>query len=366
MHLAGIEVINLGIGSPDMAPEEKLISKLTAESMNGANHAYQSYSGIDELREAFSVFYKNHFNVLLGEKEFLPLMGSKEGIMHISMAFLNPGDGVLIPNPGYPTYEAVSKLLDSSVIHYNLTEENHWYPDFKALENSDLSKVKLMWVNYPNMPTGAKATKQLFRQLIDFGIRHRILIINDNPYSFILNNEQLSIFSADGAKKTAIELNSLSKSHNMAGWRVGVLAGNQKYIKTVLKVKSNMDSGMFKPIQLAAVCALHTHNAWYASINKVYAKRREIVYSMLDNLGLRYNKNQVGMFLWAKIPREYNHSAAFTDSLLKQTGIFITPGSVFGSNGNNYVRISLCASEEILNKAKGRIKKFGVPKVWSA
>jgi len=358
MQQSGIEIINLGIGSPDMPPEKKLISKLMEESVKKANHAYQSYTGIDELREAFSDFYRNHFRVGLSQSEFLPLMGSKEGIMHVSMAFINPGDGVLIPDPGYPTYEAVSRLLDACVTKYNLTEENNWYPDFESLEKQDLSRVKLMWVNYPNMPTGSKATRELFQQLVDFGIKHQLLIVNDNPYSFILNREQLSILSANRAKKVAIELNSLSKSHNMAGWRVGVLAGNEKYIKTVLKVKSNMDSGMFKPIQLAAVYALNTGKSWYNSINKVYAQRREIVFDMLDTLGFSYNQNQVGMFVWAKIPEGTASDDHFTDLLLKQAGIFITPGSVFGAMGKNHVRVSLCADEKVLKSANKRIKQF--------
>ena len=358
MQQSGIEIINLGIGSPDMAPEKKLISKLMEESVKKSNHAYQSYTGIDELREAFSDFYRNHFGVSLTQSEFLPLIGSKEGIMHVSMAFLNPGDGVLIPDPGYPTYEAVSRLLDARVTKYNLTEENNWYPDFESLEKQDLSRVKLMWVNYPNMPTGSKATGKLFQQLVDFGIKHQLLIVNDNPYSFILNREQLSILSADKAKKVAIELNSLSKSHNMAGWRVGVLAGNEKYIKTVLKVKSNMDSGMFKPIQLAAVCALNTGKSWYNSINKVYTKRRKIVFDMLNTLGFSYNQNQVGMFVWAKIPESTVSAEHFTDLLLEQAAIFITPGSVFGSMGKNHVRVSLCADEKVLKRANERIKQF--------
>lgn len=358
MQQAGIEVINLGIGSPDMSPEKKPISRLIEESLKNNNHAYQSYTGIEELREAFSSFYKNHFGVSLDKSEFLPLMGSKEGIMHVSMAFLNPGDGVLIPNPGYPTYEVVSKLLSSNIIHYNLTEKNNWYPDFNALEKLNLSHVKLMWVNYPNMPTGAKASKALFQQLVNFGIKHQILIINDNPYSFILNPEQLSILSAFNAKKVALELNSLSKSHNMAGWRVGVLAGNEKYIKTVLQVKSNMDSGMFKPIQLAAICALNTEKTWYNSINKVYTKRRKIVFNMLDRLDFKYDKNQVGMFVWAKVSNKFGNAEHFTDILLADAGIFITPGSVFGNMGNNHVRVSLCANEAVLHKARNRIIQF--------
>jgi len=358
MEQKGVDIINLGVGSPDMAPEKLLISRLIEESMNKNNHAYQSYTGIKELRQAFADFYRNFFNVSLSEDEILPLMGSKEGIMHISMAFLNMGDRVLIPNPGYPTYESVAKLVGAEPVFYNLDEDNGWYPDFDKLEGSNLSKVKIMWVNYPNMPTGAKASQQLFKQLLDFGLKHKILIINDNPYSFILNHEQLSILEAEGAGEVALELNSLSKSHNMAGWRVGMLAGDKKYIKPVLQVKSNMDSGMFKPIQLAAVCALNADKSWYQSINIIYAKRRRIVFDILDKLNFTYDANQVGMFVWARISNKYFDANNFTDMLLEETGIFITPGSVFGSNGNKYVRVSLCTDEERLQLASNKISNM--------
>ena len=358
MEATGTEVINLGIGSPDMAPENKPVERLLKESLKHNNHAYQSYTGIDELRIAFSDFYGKHFNVALDKNEFLPLMGSKEGIMHISMAFLNPGDGVLIPNPGYPAYEAVGKLLDARIVRYNLTESNGWHPDFDALEKMNLANIKLMWVNYPNMPTGTKATKALFQKLVDFGLKHQILIVNDNPYSFILNDEQLSILGANQAKRVAIELNSLSKSHNMAGWRIGVLAGSEKYVKTVLQVKSNMDSGMFKPIQLAAACALNAGSSWYKTINDTYARRREIVFKILDLMGFEYNNQQVGMFVWAKVPDAFKNAETFTDQLLNQVAIFITPGSVFGSMGEHFVRVSLCANEKLLTKAGDRIEKF--------
>ena len=275
-------------------------------------------------------------------------MGSKEGIMHISMAFLNPDDEVLIPNPGYPTYKAVTELLGAKSVLYNLDENNNWEPNLDELEKQDLSKVKIMWLNYPNMPTGAKASKELFQKLVDFGLKHNILIVNDNPYSFILNDEQLSILEAENAKEIALELNSLSKSHNMAGWRIGMLAGNKDYIKNVLNVKSNMDSGMFKPVQLAAVEALKQGNDWFLELNSTYKKRRNLVYEILDVLKFTYEKNQVGMFVWAKIFPKFKSAEHFSDLFLKKEGVFITPGSIFGSNGDRYVRISLCSSEEVL------------------
>jgi len=358
MESRGRNIINLGIGSPDLAPDKRIIDKLIEEGLKKENHAYQPYSGILDLRNAFSVFYKKHFEVQLNEHEILPLMGSKEGIMHISMAFLNAGDAVLVPNPGYPTYSAVSNLLGARVISYDLLENNNWYPDFEDLEKQDLSHIKLMWVNYPNMPTGAKATKELFQKLVDFGMKHHILIVNDNPYSFILNDEQLSILEAENAKDIALELNSLSKSHNMAGWRIGVLAGSSDYINAVLQAKSNMDSGMFKPIQLAAIDALNASADWYETVNNVYAKRRLIVFDLLDVLAFDYHKTQVGMFVWAKISDKYKLAEEFTDELLEQVGIFITPGSIFGSNGDRYIRISLCSEVEKLNRSKDLISQF--------
>jgi len=358
MEVSGKNIINLGIGSPDLAPDKSIIHTLIEQGLKKNNHAYQPYSGTPELRSAFSGFYKKHFGVQLSETEILPLMGSKEGIMHISMAFLNAGDAVLVPNPGYPTYSAVSNLLGARVITYDLLEDNNWYPDFEELEKQDLSDVKLMWVNYPNMPTGAKATKKLFQELVDFGLKHHILIINDNPYSFILNDEQLSILEAENAKDIALELNSLSKSHNMAGWRIGMLAGSSDYINAVLQAKSNMDSGMFKPLQLAAIDALNAGDDWYETLNNVYAKRQLIVFDLLDVLAFDYNKTQVGMFVWAKISDKYKLAEEFTDELLEQVGIFITPGSIFGSNGDRYIRISLCSEVEKLNRSKDLISEF--------
>ena len=354
----GRKVINLGIGSPDMAPDEKTVYKLLEEALKKENHAYQSYSGIPELRNAFAKFYNKYFNVNLEQNEILPLMGSKEGIMHISMAFLNPGDGVLVPNPGYPTYSAVSKLLGAKIVNYDLTEENNWAPNFEEIEKQDLSNVKIMWVNYPNMPTGTRATKELFQKLVDFGLKHNILIINDNPYSFILNDEQLSILEAEGSKEIAMELNSLSKSHNMAGWRIGMLAGAEDYINTVLQAKSNMDSGMFKPMQLAAIMALNADNNWFESLNDIYKKRREIVFDILDNMKFEYDKNQVGMFVWAKIFPKFKNAEQFSDVLLKQEAMFITPGSIFGSNGDRYIRISLCSDVKTLTEARNKISQF--------
>jgi aspartate/methionine/tyrosine aminotransferase len=358
MRDAGIDVINLGIGSPDMPPSEKVILKLVEESIDKGNHAYQSYTGIPELKDAFVSWYRKYFGVGLSQEEVLPLMGSKEGIMHISMAFLNPGDKVLIPNPGYPTYSSVTGLVGAKAVYYDLKAENNWYPDFEVLENSDLSGVKMMWVNYPNMPTGTRASKELFRKLVDFGMKHHILIVNDNPYSFVLNDEQLSILAVDNAKEVALELNSLSKSHNMAGWRVGMVAGHQEYVSAILQVKSNMDSGMFKAVQLAAAEALSLDNDWYEQLNTVYQQRRETVFEMYDLLGFEYDRNQVGMFVWAKINDDYDHAEHFSDDLLNDRAVFITPGSIFGTNGEQYVRISLCADAETLARAKERIGEF--------
>ena len=358
MNAQGLDVINLGIGSPDMAPSQKTVEMLVSESRKRDTHAYQSYVGIPALREAFAQWYQKYFQVSLNPaSEILPLMGSKEGIMHISMAFLNPGDEVLIPNPGYPAYAAVSRLVSARIRYYDLKEENGWLPDLNELQDTDLSGVKLMWVNYPNMPTGAKATKQLFKDLIDFGHKNNILIINDNPYSFILNEEHLSLLSIPGAKEVALEMNSLSKSHNMAGWRVGMVAGHEEYIQAILKVKSNMDSGMFKPLQMAAVEALKAGDDWFSQINQVYKKRQQYIFRMLDHLKCSYDPNQTGMFVWAKIPARCSGSEKFSDEILKESSVFMTPGFIFGSGGEGYIRLSLCAKEERLEEAESRIKK---------
>ena len=356
MRAKGIDVINLGIGSPDLPPSARTIERLNETSGNPGNHGYQSYTGIPELRNAFATWYQKYFSVELNPvNEILPLMGSKEGIMHISMAFVNEGDEVLIPNPGYPTYQSVSNLVGTRIRYYNLDEKNGWLPDLDALEQENLEHVKLMWVNYPNMPTGARATKELFRELVDFGLRHNILICNDNPYSFILNDEQLSILAVDGAKEIALELNSLSKAQNMAGWRIGMVAGGEDYIRQILKVKSNMDSGIFLPLQLAAVEALGNPPEWYAGLNEIYARRREIVFDLLEVLDCTCDKHQAGMFVWAKVPDKYVNGEKLSDHLLKEASVFITPGFIFGSQGDRYIRVSLCTNESLLTEAKQRI-----------
>jgi aspartate/methionine/tyrosine aminotransferase len=356
MRRDGSDVINLGIGSPDQPPSESTVSALIAEAKKSTSHGYQSYSGIPSLRKAFSDWYKKYFYVNLNpDNEILLLMGSKEGIMHISMAFVNPGDEVLVPDPGYPTYSSVTNLVGGIVRKYDLSEENGWLPDLKSLELSDLSKVKLMWVNYPNMPTGVKASVDLFEKLVAFSRKHRILLVNDNPYSFILNKEYISIFSVEGAKDTALELNSLSKSHNMAGWRIGMVAGQSDYIKTVLKVKSNMDSGMFLAMQMAAIEALNNPDSWYDSVNSVYIRRRKIVEQIMDLLKCSYDKSQIGLFVWGKIPENIPDCESYVEKILMKSLVFITPGFIFGKNGERFIRISLCATEEKLNEAKNRI-----------
>jgi len=356
MRREGSDVINLGIGSPDQPPSENTVSALIAEAKKPASHGYQSYSGIPSLRKAFSDWYKKYFHVNLNpDNEILLLMGSKEGIMHISMAFVNPGDEVLVPDPGYPTYSSVTNLVGGIVRKYDLSEENGWLPDLKSLEHSDLSKVKLMWVNYPNMPTGVKGSVDLFTKLIAFSRKNGILLVNDNPYSFILNKEYISILAVEGAKDTALELNSLSKSHNMAGWRIGMVAGQSDYIKTVLKVKSNMDSGMFLAMQMAAIEALNNHDSWYDTVNSVYIRRRKIVEQIMDLLKCSYDKSQIGLFVWGKIPENIPDCESYVEKILMKSLVFITPGFIFGKNGEHFIRISLCATEEKLNEAKNRI-----------
>ena len=357
MRAAGKNILNLGIGSPDLPPAQKVIDTLAKESQNPKNHAYQSYAGLPELRQEFAEWYEKNYKVNLNpNREILPLIGSKEGIMHISMTYLESGDAVLVPNPGYPAYRAVANLTGATVIEYDLKEENNWLPDFEELEKHDLTKVKIMWLNYPNMPTGTPATKALFEKVVQFAQKHKILVVNDNPYSFILNDKPQSILSIEGAKEVTLELNSLSKSHNMAGWRVGVLAGKAEYLQNILRFKSNMDSGMFKPVQLAAVQALKSPQAWYDALNKIYRKRREKVYTILDLLKCRYNSEQVGMFVWAKIPDRYQDGFALSDEVLEKAHVFLTPGGIFGSNGEKYIRISLCSDEEIFEEAAHRIK----------
>jgi len=353
----GIPVINIGIGSPDLAPSQKTIDALTAAAANPDHHAYQGYQGIPALRKAFADFYATHYQVELNPaSEVLPLMGSKEGIMHIAMAYLEAGDETLIPNPGYPTYQAACSLAGAKVVPYELSEKTGWLPDLKALETRDLSKVKIMWVNYPHMPTGAKADHAFFDELRKFALKHSILIVNDNPYSFILNDEPISMLSVPGMIEVGIELNSLSKSHNMAGWRIGALLGKSEFLNPVLKFKSNMDSGMFLPLQLAAVEALSADTNWFKQQNTIYKSRQKLVFELLDLLGCTYDQAQTGMFVWAKIPNNFSSGYALSDQILVENAVFITPGGIFGSQGNEYIRISLCAKEEIFKEVIQRIK----------
>ena len=349
-------VINLGIGNPDLPPSETTINELIESSGDRKSHGYQLYKGIPELRFAFSEWYKNSYDVNLNpEKEILPLLGSKEGIVHTSLAFLNPGDEVLVPNPGYVTYTNATRLAGAIPVTYTLNDESQWYPDFSGLGKSSLKKVKLMWVNYPHMPTGARGNVTLFKKLIEFGRTHDILICHDNPYSFILNENPLSIFTTDKEIQYSIELNSLSKSHNMAGWRVGMVAGRSEYIQAVLQVKSNMDSGMFLPLQKAAVKALESPPEWQNNLNLKYIERRKHIWKILDTLGCEYRKNQAGLFVWAKIPQEFENGEEYSDWLLNTCHIFIAPGFIFGSEGNKYIRMSICVNESILNEVKNRI-----------
>jgi LL-diaminopimelate aminotransferase len=357
MRQKGLDVINLGIGSPDLPPSASVIDTLYKNALNPSNHGYQSYNGIPALRNALARWYKTYFHADLDpSSEILPLIGSKEGIMHISMAFLDPGDEVLIPNPGYPAYEAATKLAGGKVRYFDLTEGNGWLPDTGDLETEDLSRVKIMWINYPNMPTGRKASEEIFSNLVAFARRHGILLVNDNPYSFILNDRPLSIFSAEGSKETAIELNSLSKSHNMAGWRIGMVGGKAAFINAIMKVKSNMDSGMFQPLQAAAAEAIAAPEEWYRQLNKVYLGRRVIAGEIMDALSCTYERDQAGLFLWGKIPEYYTGAGEMTDTLLYDRNVFITPGFIFGSNGNRYIRISLCATEDVLKTALDRVR----------
>jgi aspartate/methionine/tyrosine aminotransferase len=352
----GKPIINLGIGSPDLLPPSNSTTALKDSLEDEGANKYQGYQGLPELREAISSFYNAQYKVnISAQTEVLPLMGSKEGIMHISMAFLNKGDQALVPNPGYPTYAAVTKLLEAKPVYYDLKEDNNWQPDFIALERLDLKKVKIMWINYPHMPTGTNATNKFYDEVIAFGKRHNILIVNDNPYSFVLNKRPISIMRYNNAKDVCLELNSLSKTFNMAGWRVGMLVGNYDYINAVLKVKSNMDSGMFYGIQKGAIEALQCSDMWFVSLNSVYEQRRELIWKLADRLNCTYDKDATGLFVWAKLPAKIK-SEAFTDLVLKEHSIFLAPGTVFGSNGEGYVRFSLCASEEIIKEAIERVK----------
>jgi aspartate/methionine/tyrosine aminotransferase len=358
MNAKGLDVISLGIGSPDMPPSENTIKKLCETAPLPNVHGYQPYVGIPELRQGFADFYKRWYNVELNPAtEIQPLIGSKEGILHVTLAFVNPGEKVLVPNPGYPTYSSLSSLLGAEVVYYDLKEDQNWQPDFEALENMDLTDVRLMWVNYPNMPTGANASVELLEKLVAFAKKHNIVVVNDNPYSLILNRKPLSIMQIEGAKDCCIEFNSMSKSHNMPGWRVGMIAANPTFIQWILKVKSNIDSGMFRPLQLAAAEALHNEDSWHEAMNiDLYGKRRAVAEQIMDILGCTYDKNQVGMFVWGKIPAKLNDVEELTEKILHEARVFITPGFIFGSNGARYIRISLCATEEKLKEALERVK----------
>ncbi|WMQ64753.1 pyridoxal phosphate-dependent aminotransferase [Imtechella halotolerans] len=355
MIAKGKPVINMGIGSPDLAPHSEVISAMQKAALEPMAHQYQSYQGLPELRVAMAQFYKEHFAVSLeADTEILPLMGSKEGIMHISMAFLNKGDKVLVPNPGYPTYTSVTRLVEAEPIFYDLKSENNWFPDLNSLEKEDLTNVKMMWLSYPHMPTGAKATKEDFERLLAFARRHKILLINDNPYSFVLNDEQLSLLQMAGKNDDVLELNSLSKTFNMAGWRIGMIVGKANLIDAVLKVKSNMDSGMFYPLQRGAIVALRSSNHWFQELNEVYDKRRKAIYKLAEKLGCTYDTNAIGLFVWAKLPLGITSAEKFIDNLLVEKYVFLTPGTIFGSNGEGYIRFSLCVSEEKIMEALSR------------
>lgn len=359
MNAAGKNVINLGVGSPDLPPSEQTIETLCEHARKANEHGYQPYVGIPELRKGFADWYKTWYDVDLDPKtEIQPLIGSKEGILHISLAFLNPGDGVLVPNPGYPTYSSVSKLVEARLIPYELKEELGWQPDFEELEKMDLSNVKLMWTNYPNMPTGANASVELYEKLVAFGRKHGIIICNDNPYSFILNEHPLSILSIPGAKEICIEMNSMSKAHNMPGWRMAMLASNAQFVQWILKVKSNIDSGQFKPMQYAAVEALSAKKEWYDNMNRVYRSRRDLAGQIMRTLGCEYDENQVGMFLWGRIPDSAESGEAIANKVLYEANVFLTPGFIFGSRGERYIRISLCCKNETLEEALRRIENL--------
>jgi aspartate/methionine/tyrosine aminotransferase len=356
LKATGKPIINLGIGSPDLQPPQKVITAITKGLQDANAHKYQSYQGLPEFRKSITGFYKRHFDINLSAlTEVLPLTGSKEGIMHISMAFLNKGDKVLVPNPGYPTYTSVTKLLQAKPVFYNLKPENDWLPDIAEIEKQDLSKVKLMWINYPNMPTGKAASYKVFDDLIAFAKRNDILIVNDNPYSFILNDSPRSILKCFGASEHCLELNSISKTFNMAGWRVGMVLGHSQYIEAILKVKSNMDSGMFLGIQKGAIEALDSSEMWFAGLQNVYETRRKLVWEFLDALNCSYDKTASGMFVWAKLLGNVK-SEKFVDVLLKSNNIFVAPGTIFGSNGEGYIRVSLCQDIEVIQEAIERVK----------
>ncbi|MDO6809440.1 aminotransferase class I/II-fold pyridoxal phosphate-dependent enzyme [Zobellia galactanivorans] len=351
----GRPVINMGIGSPDLAPSEAIIKSIQDAVLEEGAHQYQSYQGLPELRQGVADFYSEKFGVTVDPlTEILPLMGSKEGIMHISMAFLNEGDVALIPNPGYPTYTSVTKLVGAEAKYYNLSAESGWFPDLEELQEHDLSKVKIMWTSYPHMPTGATATKAQFEKLVEFAQKNDILLVNDNPYSFVLNEAPVSILAVDGAKEVALELNSLSKTFNMAGWRVGMVLGGAEHINAVLKVKSNMDSGMFYGIQKGAIEALKSDQDWFDRLNEVYRSRKALMCQLADKLNCTYDTDAVGMFLWAKLPEGSKSAEEFIDEVLYEKNLFITPGTIFGSKGEGYIRFSLCVPEEKIKEAISR------------
>ena len=358
MNAEGKDVISLAIGSPDMPPSEKTIDTLCDVARRPDTHGYQPTMGTPELRNAMADFYKRWYGVELDPaKEIQPLIGSKEGILHVTLAFVNPGEEVLVPNPGYPTYTSLSKILGAKVVNYDLMEDNGWQPDFEQLEKMDLSKVKLMWTNYPNMPTGGNARMETYQRLVDFARRHNIVVVNDNPYSFILNEKPISLLQVEGAKDCCIEFNSMSKSHNMPGWRVGMCATNPTFISWILKIKSNIDSGTFRGIQLAAAAALTNEEEWHREANiETYARRRKYAEQIMDVLGCTYDPNQVGMFLWGRIPDSYSNCEELTERVLHEARVFITPGFIFGSKGERYIRISLCANERVFDAALHRVK----------
>ena len=360
LNAEGRDIISLAIGSPDMPPSDQTVERLCEVARRPDAHGYQPTMGTPELRQAMAGFYNRWYGVTLDPaREILPLIGSKEGILHITLAFVNPGDAVLVPNPGYPTYTSLSKILGARIINYNLLEDNGWQPDFDELEQMDLSGVRLMWTNYPNMPTGGNARRETYERLVDFARRHNIVVVNDNPYSFILNDNPLSLLQVEGAKDCCIELNSMSKSHNMPGWRVGLCATNATFISWILKVKSNIDSGTFRGIQLAAAEAYANDETWHREANiATYARRRAIAEEIMQTLGCSFDPTQVGMFLWGKIPEHYTDAEELTERVLHEARVFITPGFIFGSNGQRYIRISLCAKEDKIREALERIKKI--------
>lgn len=356
LNAEGKDIVSLGIGGPDRMPAPEVIETLCEAAHQPDSHSYQPFMGLPELRQAMADWYQRNYGVNLNSQtEILPLIGSKEGILHVSLAFLNPGDGVLVPNPGYPTYTSASKLAMAEIFPYDLKEETGWMPDFEALEKLPLERIKLMWVNYPHMPTGTPASRALLEKLVDFGRRHGIVIAHDNPYSFILNDQPQSILSIPGAKDICLEMNSLSKSHNMAGWRIAMLATNPEFLQWIIKVKSNVDSGQFKPMMLAAVKALNQPQSWYDDVNKTYWSRRRIAEDIMKALGCSFRSEQRGLFLWGRLPEGEESAEKFCDRILKDARVFITPGFIFGSNGEGYVRISLCATEERMEEALKRI-----------